>query len=67
MEQMHVVQHQVVRHVHQLILVIVQHDQVVVVVVKIQMWLMQHIVDVGQAAMDHVTFQSHIDVERTIL
>ena len=65
MEQMHVVRHQVIRNVYHES--IVQHDQVVVVVVKIQMWLMQHIVDVGQAAMDHVTFQSHIDVERTIL
>ena len=33
MEQMHVVQRQVVKHVHQISIVIVQHDQVAVVAV----------------------------------
>ena len=64
MEQMHVVQHQVVRNVHHES--IVQHDQVVVVVVLHDNNQIQHNVDVKILTLELVTFLSHIDVEMEI-
>ena len=64
MEQMHVVRHQVIRNVYHES--IVQHDQVVVVVVLHDNNQIQHNVDVKILTLELVTFLSHIDVEMEI-